>query len=349
MAGRYLTLLPVNNENEMVRKLLFFLLILLYGLSLQAQSGLNSKKSPVTWNGYSQVRFSGNFDDKDSFSIRRLKFWIQSSPTFINNWGFKIQTTFSGNQNEKFNLQDVMVYYKKDPIQIKIGQFVPQFSLLRFQPDYTIPVVERADVINVLIPDGTLGGRDLGVEANFAPAGSKWHMWLGAFNGYGIKDYRINNSGFLLTHKTAFNLFRSHLYAGYSIMYRKTNMLQFAGILPDSVHYTGNDYRYNIFALISLKGLQLQAEYIRADLGGKKSDGWYLMAWANLGKNQLVASWDNYNDLILNTKDTHTLHVGYNYLAKGDKLKFMIDNRFVEYSKQLRDYFLTLQVQLFFM
>jgi len=333
----------------MVRNLLLLLLILLSGLSLQAQSCLNSQKSPVTLNGYSQVRFSGNFDDKDSFSIRRLKFWVQSSPSLINNWGFKIQTTFSSNQNEKFFLQDVMVHYKKGPIQIKMGQFVPQFSLLRFQPDYNIPVVERADVINVLIPDGTLGGRDLGVEANYGPAGSNWHVWLGAFNGYGIKEYRINNSGLLLTHKTAFNLLSNHLYAGYSIMYRKTDMLQLTGILPDSVQYTGNDYRYNLFALISLKGLQMQAEYIKADLGGKETDGWYLMAWANLGKSQLVASWDNYNDLIMSTENTHTLHVGYNYLAKGDKLKFMIDNRFMEYSNQLRDYFLTLQVQLFFM
>jgi hypothetical protein len=41
-------------------------------------------------------------------------------------------------------------------------------------------------------------------------------------------------------------------------------------------------------------------------------------------------------------------HLGYNYLAKGDKLKFMLDNAIRSGKENLKDYFVTLQVQMFF-
>ncbi len=332
-----------------MRRLLLLFVILLTGISLRAQPDAGKAKPPLTWNGYSQLRFTGNFNNINSFSVRRMKLWVQSSPGFNEHWGFKVQTTLSSNQSEKFVLQDVMSFYKQGRLQVKFGQFVPQFGLQWSQPDYTIPVVERARVSNVLIPDGTLGGRDIGVEANYGPPGNNWHIWAGAFNGYGTKEYNLNYNGVLLTHKTAVNLFDNHLFTGYSVMFRKAGQIHFSAILPDSVVYTGNDFRYNLFVSMILNIIQLQAEYTWADLGGMKADGWYLMAAADLGKSQLVASWDNYNDLIISTENSHTLHLGYNYKLKGDKLKFMIDNEIVNYNRRSKDYFLTLQVQLFFM
>ncbi|HKK41626.1 MAG TPA: porin [Bacteroidales bacterium] len=332
-----------------MRRLLLLSIILLTEISLQAQPDAGKGKSPVSWNGYSQLRFTGNFNNINSFSVRRMKLWVQSAPGFNEHWGFKLQTTLSSNQSEKFVLQDVMSFYRQGLLQIKFGQFVPQFGLQWSQPDYTIPVVERANVSNVLIPDGTLGGRDIGIEANYGPAGNKWHIWGGAFNGNGIKEYNLINNGVLLTHKAALNLLNNHLYMGYSFMFRKAGQIHLSRILPDSIVYSGKDFRYNLFASLNLNIIQLQAEYTWADLDGMKADGWYLLAAADLGKSQLVASWDNYNDLIINTENSHTLHLGYNYLLKGDNLKFMIDNGIVDYNRKRKDYFLTLQVQLFFM
>jgi len=92
----------------------------------------------------------------------------------------------------------------------------------------------------------------------------------------------------------------------------------------------------------------IQAEYLRANFEGKVADGWYLLADVNFGKNQLIASWNQYNDLIESTDNAPVLHLGYNYLAKGDKLKLMLDNGISVNDGALKDYFVTLQLQLFF-
>ncbi len=189
-----------------------------------------------------------NFDDVNSFAMRRMKLWVNSTPGFNEHWGFHIQTTITSNQNEKFFLQDVLVYYKQGRFRINMGQFIPQYSLQRFQPDYEIPLTERSAVINALIPNGTLGVRDIGIEGSYTDSDNKFQTWLGIFNGYGIKEYDFNNPGILITHKTALSLFDNHFYTGYSVMYRKAEQLQLSAILADSVLFSGNDFRYNLFA-----------------------------------------------------------------------------------------------------
>ena len=234
------------------------LILLMLGLLAKAQT--DSQKSPVIWNGYTQLRFTSNFNDVNSFAMRRMKLWVKSAPDFDEHWGFKVQTSITSIQNEKFLLQDVLAFYKLGQFRVNMGQFVPHFSLQRFQPDYEIPLTERAKVINALIPSGTLGVRDIGVEATYSAKENHVQTWLGAFNGHGIKEYRLDNSGVLLTQKTAFNFFNKHLYTGYSVMYRNADKIQFSKILPDSVMYSGNDFRYNLFAQYKSKKNQVQAE-----------------------------------------------------------------------------------------
>lgn len=280
--------------------------------------------------------------------MRRMKLWVNSAPGFSEHWGFHVQTTITSNQNEKFFLQDVLAFYKQGQFRVNIGQFVPHYSLQRFQPDYEIPLTERADVINALIPNGTLGVRDIGIEGNFSSSNQKIETWLGIFNGNGIKDYQLNNEGIMVTHKTSFQLFNAHLISGYSVMYRKADKLQLKSVLPESVSFSGNDYRYNLFAQWHSKMWNIQSEYLRANLDGKIAEGWYLLTNVNFGKNQLVASWNQYNDLIESTINEPVFHLGYNYLANGDKLKFMLDNGIKVNNGSLKDYFMVLQLQLFF-
>ena len=322
------------------------LILLMSGLLVHAQK--DPQKLPVQWNGYTQLRFTTNFNDVNSFAMRRMKLWINSAPGFNEHWGFKVQTTISSNQNEKFVLQDILAFYKQGQFRINMGQFAPHFSLQFFQSDYKIPLTERADVINTLIPDGTLGTRDIGTEVNYSTKNNHFQAWLGAFNGYGIKEYRLDNSGILLTQKTAFNLLDNHLYTGYSVMYRKADQIKLSKILPDSVSYSGNDFRYNLFARYQSKKFQLQAEYIQANLEGKLASGYYILAALTLDKSQLVTSWNQYNDKIESTDDSPVIHLGYNYLVNGDKLKIMFDNGIQMNAGKLENYFCTLQLQLFF-
>jgi hypothetical protein len=317
----------------------------MFSFSLHAQQ--THSKDKITWHGYTQLRFTSNFDNTSNFSLKRLKFWIQSSPDFNRHWGFKVQTTLSGSKNEQFFLQDVFVFYRFSQFKLKLGQFVPEYSLQRFQPDYVVPLTSRATVINTLIPNGTLGVRDLGTELGWHSSNHKIQSWIGMFNGYGIKEYRVNNSGFMVTHKTEF-LIASHFKAGYSVMFRKASLLKLKKVLPDSVTFSGNDFRYNLFAEFKTKALQIQTEYLAAFLDQSQADGYYILAAYNFRKNQFVASWNQYNDLINSTHDSPEVHLGYNYLFNKNKIKLMADNGFQIVNHSIKNYTVILQFQLFF-
>lgn len=324
------------------------IVILLFTAQSSATYAQEQNAKKVEWNGYAQLRFTSNFDDVNSFALRRMKLWMNSAPVFDEHWGFHVQTTITSYQNEKFFLQDVMAFYKQGQFRVNVGQFIPEYSLQRFQPDYEIPLTERANVINALIPNGTLGVRDIGVEGNYTSPNKTVETWLGIFNGNGIKEYRLNNSGILVIHKTAFHLFNKQFTTGYSAMYRKADQLQLVSVIPDSVKFSGNDFRYNLFAQYESKKNQIQAEFLWAALANKIANGYYILAALNLGKNQLVASWNQYNDLIESTDNSPIVHLAYNYLVNGDKLKIMFDNGVQISNGSLKNYFATIQLQIFF-
>ena len=322
------------------------LILLVFELLAQAQTKFPN--SPVQWNAYTQLRFSSNFKDVNSFAMRRMKLWIKSSEDFDLHWGFKVQTTITSYQNEKFLLQDVLVNYRTGKFKFTFGQFVPHYSLQRFQPDFKIPLTERAAVINALIPSGTLGVRDIGAEVKFTAKNKVLEAWFGIFNGYGIKEYRLNNQGIMLTQKTKATFIQGHLSAGYSLMYRKADQLKIPFVLPDSVTFSGDDLRFNLFAEYQGGDFHIQAEYLWASLNKQIAKGWYVLTQYNINKNQISASWNQYNDLINTTRDAPVVQLGYNYAFKGDKLKLMLDNGFRIDHGTISHYLTTIQVQLFF-
>ena len=323
--------------------LLFFLMTGTVQLFAQ-----NTDLPKVAWNGYTQLRFSSNFNDVNSFAMRRMKLWVKSSEDFDPHWGFKVQTTITSFQNEKFLLQDVLADYRTENFKFTFGQFIPHYSLQRFQPDYEIPLTERSAVINALNPSGTLGVRDIGAEAKFTAKNKVLEAWLGIFNGNGIKEYRLNNRGILLTQKTQATIIDQHLRVGYSLMYRKADQLKIHFVLPDSVTFSGDDVRFNLFAEYHNRDFQIQAEYLWASLNRQITDGWYVLAKYNINKNQIIASWNQYNDLIKTTNDAPVVQLGYNYAIKGDKLKLMLDNGFQIDNGSVSHYLTTIQIQLFF-
>ncbi len=306
-------------------------------------------KPKIAWNGYIQVRTTTDFDDHFGFALRRLKLWLRSGPGFSDHWSFKVQTTFSSFHKEKFFLQDVKLGYRTGIFSVDMGQFVPEYSLERFQHDYLLPSIERAKVINTLIPDGTLGVRDLGVQVNIRSRDNRLQTSLGIFNGYGILEYRFNNAGFMITHKTALTIpagvhsFR----VGYSFQYRKARNLRIPFVLPDTVLFTGNDIRYNVFALFQSRIFTIQGEYLHAGFDGQKADGYYILSSLDIRKSQIVLSWEKYNDLIAETSDAPYIRAGYNLLIKDYKLKLFLDNYFQLSANGVQKYFATVQLQFF--
>lgn len=306
----------------------------------------------VVWHGYAQFWANTNFDNSYSVALRRLKFWMGSGPTFSDHWSFKVQALFSSSEHEKFFLQDVFGQYsnKSGISSVRFGQFIPQFSLQRFQPDYLIPSVERANVINAAIPDGTLGVRDLGFQYTLKAAKKHLELNFGVFNGYGIKQYRLNYSGYMLTHNLSYTVKgKTSLWKfGYSLMYRKAMDLPLKHILPDSVLFTGNDFRCDVYALFSSKHFDIQAEYLNAWLNGNRMFGYYALATGKINKkNEVYLSYDKYNDLISTTVDHPWYIAGYNYLIKNHDLMLTLDTRFKNDDGRLKN-ITSFQFQIFF-
>ena len=135
---------------------------------------------------------------------------------------------------------------------------------------------------------------------------------------------------------------------GYSLQYRYAENLQLRLILPDTVLFSGNDFRYNLFAMFKSKQLELQAEFLNAELNGSDAYGYYFLSAININKNQIVLSFENYKDLIAETPDKPYFRIGYNYLVKDHKVKLSFDNYFQINDKKIEKYFASIQLQLFF-
>jgi len=328
-----------------------YLLSILFVVYSTIGFGQEKDKDPkVEWNGYAQVRLSSNFDDNTSFMLRRMKLWINSTPGFSEHWSYKVQALVTSFQQEKFFLQDVKVNYKTGLFSFDLGQFVPQYSLQWFQPDYKIPPIERATVVNLLVPAGSLGIRDIGIQANFETKNKFFKTHLGIFNGCGIKEYRFNNQGYMLTHKSEINIpIKNYkLRLGYSLQYRYAQDLQLRFILPDTVLFSGDDFRYNLFAMFQSKLFLFQAEFLNASLNNSNAYGYYFLSAININKNQIVLSFENFTDLIAETADKPFYRIGYNYFVKDNKIKLSFDNYFQINASKIDNYFASIQLQLFF-
>ena len=306
----------------------------------------------VVWHGYAQFWANTDFDNTYSVALRRLKFWLASGPVFSDHWSFKVQGLFTSLGHEKFFLQDVYGQYrnKSGVSSLRFGQFTPTYSLQRLQHDFLIAPIERANIINILIPDGTLGVRDLGFQYTLKAAKKHLEVNFGLFNGSGIKQYRLNYSGYMLTHNLSYTIRKNKALwkFGYSAMYRKAVGLQLKHILPDSVLFSGNDFRFDVYALFNIPRFKVQAEYANAWLNGERASGYYALATGKINKkNEIYLSYDKYNDLINTTTNNPWYIAGYNYLIKGHDMMLTLDTRFRKDNGVLKN-ITSFQFQMFF-
>ncbi|NOY49178.1 MAG: hypothetical protein GXO88_01215 [Chlorobi bacterium] len=296
---------------------------------------LSSAQTPdsnkVEWHGYTQLRFATNFNSYNNFSVRRLKFWIKSGHGFPKHWSYKVQAIFMSVQDEKFFLQDIYEQYNWKNSSIRFGQFIPQFSLQRFQSDYLIPSSERARAVNLIIPDGTHGVRDIGIQYNFKTTNGKLDFNIGVFNGYGIKEYRFDNTGFLSIQHLSyqFNIKKSTLKFGYSLSYRMAEDMYFKGIIPDTILYSGSDIRYNFYGIFTSNIIDFQTEYLNAVLETGRSAGYYalLTIKPSIDKH-IFLLYDKYtsDDMLTNKNPWYV--IGCNYLINKYRIMISLETGF---------------------
>lgn len=300
---------------------------------------------------YAQLRLSSNLSGQNVFQIRRLKLKLTSTPSFSQHWSYYVKFEVSSKHLAEPHLLDMRVGYKVNNFKFYFGQFLPDFSLERFQPDTWVPDVERAQIIDDFIPAGGIGKRDLGMQMCYVPESGKFYTSVGVFNGRGVKWWQVDNSTYLVVNKSYLKLGNDSLFGfelGYSAMYRYAHELPLPSILGDGMIFTGQDIRLNAFARFYYSGLSLQGEYIVLWLNAQRAYGYYLMADYTCGKNQFVFSAEKEQDLNPLSSDTPLFYLGYNYLIKGHDLKLSFAYAWHIYHGQWQDPLLMAQLQIFF-
>ena len=304
----------------------------------------------IDWNGYLQYRFSDNYLDRSNFSVRRAKFWVNGIlPDNNGNWSYKIQANFLQQVKYQLLLQDILVRYKIKGFEVTAGQFVLDYGLQRKQPDYEIPLNERANVINALVPGAETMARDIGVELKLDKKNTG-SFSLGFFNGNGANNI-TNQRNFLFVNRGRFLLLNnseSQLEMGYNLSYRNAHNLEFSKIFGSNSIFTGNDFRFGFEGKLNVGHLELQSEYLEAHLGNQKAYGFYAIAdYKFAEKNIVTLSVEQLNDLNPSTIDNTWYIIGYSYLVKGNNIKLSIDNSF-QFTSYKTNSLTTLQVQYFF-
>ena len=339
----YTELHRVLTENHRVKFIFTFIFLLALGTASFAQQKVN-------WNGYMQYRFSDNYLNQTEFSVRRAKFWVNGLiPEEDGSWSYKLQANFLQQVKYQFLLQDVLVNYKINNFEVTAGQFVPDFSLQRKQPDYAIPLDERADVVNALVPGTETMARDIGVELKLddSKTGS---FSFGFFNGNGANTVS-NQRNFLYVNRGSLFLLNnpeSKLELGYNLSYRDAHNIQFSKIYGNNYAFTGNDFRFGFEGELNLGAFELQSEYIEAHLGNQKAYGYYALAdYLIASKNLLTLSVEQLYDLNPSTIDDPWYVIGYSYLIKGNNIKISLDNKF-QFASNKTNALTTLQIQYFF-
>jgi hypothetical protein len=332
----------------------YFIAIIISLLCFALQSTFAQQK--INWNGYLQYRFSDNYLNQTNFSVRRAKLWVDGLlPIDESSWSYKVQAIFHQQVKFQFLLQDVFVSYKINNFEVTAGRFVPNFSLQRKQPDYVIPLDERADVVNALVPGAETMARDIGVELKLenSKTGSfpkGFSISFGFFNGNGANIVSNNENFLYANHGSLFllNNSESKLELGYNLSYRNARNLQFNKIFGNNFSFTGSDFRFGFEGKLNLGDFELQSEYIEAHLGNQKAFGFYALAdYIFASKNLITLSVEQLNDLNSSTDDNPWYVIGYSYLLKGNNIKLYLDNKF-QFTSDKNNLLTTLQIQYFF-
>ncbi len=306
----------------------------------------------VNVESYAQLRLSSDLAGNNTFQIRRLKFKFTSPPSFSPHWSYYMKFEISSKHFAMPSLLDLRVGYKTGNFKFYFGQFLPDFSLERFQSDTKISTVERAEIVDDFIPAGGMGKRDLGLQVSYCNKNKSIYTSLGVFNGRGVSQWKYDNSTYLVVHKAYItHRFDStgSVQAGYSMMYRHAQDLPLSTILGQGALFTGDDYRVNGFLSATYKNLFLQAEVIKLWLNGAQAWGYYALADYTLHKHQFVLSVEKKQDLDNTTADDPLFYVGYNYLLKGNDLKVSLAYSWQMTHGQIVNNLLLVQLQIFFL
>ena len=328
-----------------MKKLLFILFAFLVSFIPSFAQNENPE-----FHGYIQSRFTYNDGNSSSFMIRRAKLWLDGKAPMSNNITYKMQVVYRSATDENFYFQDAFADVKWTFGFLRVGKFVPNFTLQRMQSDAFIPVLERANVINNLIHGDKSSAREIGVEGNFDLLNSNLKLSLGIFNGNQKVPGDNISKDFLYTSKISYDILKNKdelINIGASFGYRYLDNQTLSKIYSSSENITGNDYRYGFQTEIKLNKFDFQSEFVNANIINKNAWGYYAYAGYYLNDDfQLLAQIEKYKDLNPTSNDNEWYLVGLNYYFT-QKNKLMADFK-TQFSSIKNNYLSEIQYQIFF-
>lgn len=324
-----------------LNKIILLIFLVVFAYSLQAEPSRE-----INMNGYVQLRFTNDYNRLSTFSVRRTKLFVVGNLPSLSHLSYKVLTTYKF-KTGTINLLDAFVEYKFSHFFFRFGQMSPYFSLQWSQPDSKIPLLERALVVDNLIPAAETGGRDIGFTFIYRTRNTE-STW-GIFNGNGANNTNEDRN-FLITTRNSFLISTTSwsLESGFSAAYRKTKGIQFNKILPQGTLFIGKDFRWGLFLKSDYKKFSFQAEYLEAHLENHSARGYYvLLTWHTDKKNDVTLFAEKFNDLKPATENVVWYSLDLSHYFNGHKFKMMIEQKYQP--KMGRDYVVTLfQTQVFF-
>ena len=307
-----------------MKKIVLAITLVALIISLKAQEKVNIA-------GYGQVRLSYDYlSTYPAFSIRRAKVWFSAANKLDKGTiKFKLKTEFSTKHGANVNLLDAKITYKYKKIEVITGQQTPDFSLQRHQSGEFLPVLERAEVIDKLVPAAETHARDIGIETYFNFDTLHSHISFGIFNGSGANQLITNNKTFLLTSRIQYALIKKPflLQLGASAMYRQANNLQYNKFFYTDSLFSGRDERYGVEAIFSIKNFSLQSEFIKAYLNNNSAFGYYILADYKLNRNIFAISFENFQDV--QKAENTSISATYSYLIQNHNIKLSLSHYYI--------------------
>ena len=321
-----------------------------FALTALAEATPARAQDRVEWHGYAQLRFTDG-NDVAGFAIRRAKLWIEGPVPVDAHFRVKLQGLFRPADAGAFVLQDAYAEYRWELGAVRAGQMVPDFALQRQQPDYDIPLVERAAVINVLVPAAATTARDIGAQLTLGAPNGPWHASVGVFNGNGANHLTNDDKRFLGTARLTYTvpLARGLQWAlGGSASYRRSTGSEFSGILGTGAPVVGQDTRWGVESRLTASRWQVQGEFLHAALDSASAWGWYaLAAFVITPRNEIVVSTEELRIPNPAAAGDPWYIVGFNHYIARERAKVMLDGR-VQLADPRTNYLATAQFQLFF-
>ena len=310
-----------------------------------------SQNNLPKWNGYLQTRLASDFDKSTEFTIRRAKLWIYGNIPKADYISYKFQMVYRSFKDESLMFQDAFADIRlKSYGSLRAGRFVPDFMLQRMQPDFEIPVLERADVINNLVHNEKQMARETGVQYTFQRDSMPVHFSLGIFNANVDKPIHSKDNSLLYTSRLAYRIINHYniwLSMGSSAAYRHLDKTTLTSIYKADSAITGDDFRWGLETQLHWNNLELQGEYVQANINKDKANGWYVLAGYTFGqKYQAVALVQKYKALNPAVNNNAWYGLGFNYQITG-KTKLMTDLK-TQKSATKQNYLGEIQLQVFF-